>query len=145
MHIQPDVHLVRHDETYRQTFNIRRTLVGNKLKPHITTTTLDNHYNDVIMSTMASQITSFTIVYSTVYSRHRSKKTSKLRVTVKMLPFDDVIMILVATTTDRRHCPVKYVLTSSDSLDNNKSIDCTRLHNLSSSVIVDRKRCNVLQ
>ena len=40
-----------------------------------------NHYNDVIMSTMASQITSIGIVYSTVYSRLRSKKTSKLRVT----------------------------------------------------------------
>ena len=39
------------------------------------------HYNDVIMSTMASQITSPTIVYSTVYSRRRSKKTWKLRVT----------------------------------------------------------------
>ena len=39
------------------------------------------HYNDVIMSAMASQITSLTIVYSTVYSRRRSKKTSKLRVT----------------------------------------------------------------
>ena len=39
------------------------------------------HYNDVIMSTMASQITSLTIVYSTIHSRHRSKKTSKLRVT----------------------------------------------------------------
>ena len=33
------------------------------------------------MDLMASQITSLTIVYSTVYSRHRSKKTSKLRVT----------------------------------------------------------------
>ena len=32
-------------------------------------------------SAMASQITSLTIVYSTVYSRRRSKKTSKLRVT----------------------------------------------------------------
>ena len=32
------------------------------------------HYNDVIMSTMASQITSLTIVYSTVYSRRSSKK-----------------------------------------------------------------------
>ena len=32
------------------------------------------------MSAMASQITSLTIVYSTVYSRSRSKKTSKLRV-----------------------------------------------------------------
>ena len=39
------------------------------------------HYNDVTMREMASQITSLTIVYSTVYSRRRSKKTSKLRVT----------------------------------------------------------------
>ena len=38
-------------------------------------------YNDVIMSTMASQITSPMIVYSTVYSRRCSKKTSKFRVT----------------------------------------------------------------
>ena len=33
------------------------------------------------MSTMASQINTLMIVYSTVYSRGRSKKTSKLRVT----------------------------------------------------------------
>ena len=39
------------------------------------------HYNDVIMNPMTSQITSLTIVYSTVYSKRRSKKTSKLRVT----------------------------------------------------------------
>ena len=39
------------------------------------------HYNDVIMSAMAFQITSLTINYSTVYSTRRSKKTSKLRVT----------------------------------------------------------------
>ena len=38
------------------------------------------HYNDVMMSALASQITSLTIVYSTVYSRRRSKKTSKIRV-----------------------------------------------------------------
>ena len=38
------------------------------------------YYNDVIMNAMASQITSVTIVYSTVYSRRRSKKMSKLRV-----------------------------------------------------------------
>ena len=38
-------------------------------------------YNDVIMSAMASQITSLTIVYSSVNSRRISKKTSKLRVT----------------------------------------------------------------
>ena len=73
-------------------------------------------HNDVIRSAMASQITSLTIVYSTIYSRRRSKKTSKLRVTglcegnspvtgefpaqrapitQKMFPFDDVIMKLV--------------------------------------------------
>ena len=37
------------------------------------------HYNGVIMSAMASQITSLTIVFSIVYCR--SKKASKLRVT----------------------------------------------------------------
>ena len=40
-----------------------------------------SHYNDVIMSAIAPQITNLTIVYSNVYSRRRSKKTSKLRVT----------------------------------------------------------------
>ena len=44
-------------------------------------TAMNFHYNDVIMSAMVSQITSFTIVYSTLYSRRRSKKPSKLSVT----------------------------------------------------------------
>ena len=39
------------------------------------------HYNGVIMSAMASPIASLAIVFSTVYFRRRSKKTSKLRVT----------------------------------------------------------------
>ena len=39
------------------------------------------HCNDVIMRAMASQITSLAIVYSTIYFRCWSKKTSKLRVT----------------------------------------------------------------
>ena len=39
------------------------------------------HYNDVIMGAMASQITSLTIVYSSVLFGRRSRKTSKLRVT----------------------------------------------------------------
>ena len=67
------------------------------------------------MSAMASEITSLTIVYSTTYSRRRSKKTSKLRVTGlvrrihwwlvnsphkgpvtrKMFPIDDVIMLMI--------------------------------------------------
>ena len=62
------------------------------------------HYNDVIMSVMASQITSLTTVYSTVYSTHRSVSRAfvsprspvnsphKSPVTRKMFPFDDVIM-----------------------------------------------------
>ena len=70
------------------------------------------HYTDVIMGTIASHITSLTIVYSTVYSDadHRKHQNSALQaflrgirrrpvnsshkwsVTRKMLPFDDVIM-----------------------------------------------------
>ena len=70
------------------------------------------HYADVMMDTMASQITSLTIVYSTVYSdidqrKHQSSASlafvggihrwpvnslHKWPVTWKMFPFDDVIM-----------------------------------------------------
>ena len=73
----------------------------------------NNHYNDVIIGTISSQITSLTIVYSTVYSDadqtkyqssaslafvrgiHRRPLNSphKWPVTRKMFPFDDVIMI----------------------------------------------------
>ena len=65
---------------------------------------IDYHYSDVIMSAMASQITSLTIVYSTVYSGadqlafvrgiHRLPVNSphKEPVTRKRVPFDDVIM-----------------------------------------------------
>ena len=71
------------------------------------------HHNDVIMSTMASQITSRTIVYSTAYSgavqrKHQSSTSlafvwgihrwpvnspHKVPVKRKMFPFDDVIMV----------------------------------------------------
>ena len=77
------------------------------------------HYNDRIMSAMASQITSLVIVYSSVYSGadqrkhqssswlafvrgiHRSPVNSlhKGPVTRKMFPFDDVIMAI---------CSIKY-------------------------------------
>ena len=70
------------------------------------------HYSDAIMGTTASQITSLTIVYSTVYSdadqrKHQSSASldfvlgihrgpvnspHKRPVTRKMFPFDDVIM-----------------------------------------------------
>ena len=72
------------------------------------------HYGDVIMSTIASQITNLTIVYSIVYSdvdqrKHQSSASlafvrgihrapvnspHKWPVTRKMFPFDDVIMSL---------------------------------------------------
>ena len=71
-----------------------------------------SHYSDVIMSAMASQIISLTIVYSTVCSgadqmKHQSSASLafvmgihlwpvnspyKGPVTSKMFPFDDVIM-----------------------------------------------------
>ena len=71
------------------------------------------HYSDVIMGTIASQITSPTIVYSTVYSgadRRKHQSTASLAcvrgihwslvnsphkwpVMQKMFPFDDIIMI----------------------------------------------------
>ena len=74
---------------------------------------IQNHYSDVIMGSKASQITSLTTVYSSVYSdtdqrKHQSSASlafvqgihhglvnspHKWPVTRKMLPFDDVIMI----------------------------------------------------
>ena len=85
------------------------------------------HYDDVITGTMASQITSLTIVYSTVYSgadqrKHQSSASlafvrgihrgpvnspHKWPVMRKMFPFDDVIMnyeIHVSTCSARITC-----------------------------------------
>ena len=76
------------------------------------------HYDDVTLSAMASQITSLTIVYSTVYSgadqsKHQSSASlafvwgihrgpvnspHKWPVTRKMFPFDDVIMFVKAAS-----------------------------------------------
>ena len=73
-----------------------------------------HHYNDAAMSSMASQITSLTIVYSTVYSdadqrKHQSSASlafvreihrwpvnspHKWPVTRKKFPFDDVIITM---------------------------------------------------
>ena len=73
------------------------------------------HYNDVIMGVIASQITSLTVVFSTVYSdadqrKHQSSASlafvrgihrgpvnspHKWPVTRKMFPFHDVIMVTV--------------------------------------------------
>ena len=90
------------------------------LAMYLITTSL-YHYNDVIMSMMASQITSLTIVYSTVYSgpdqrKHESSASlasvwgihrwlvnspHKGPVMRKMFPFDDIIMILLWLATDQ--------------------------------------------
>ena len=56
-----------------------------------------HHYDDVIMSLMASQITSLSIVYSTDYSRTDQRKKrwiphTKGPVTWRMVPFDNVIV-----------------------------------------------------
>ena len=81
------------------------------------------HYGDVTMGAIASQITSLTIVYSTVYSdadqrKHQSSASlafewgihrgpvnspHKWPVTRKMFPFDDVIMIMEIPALVRRH------------------------------------------
>ena len=85
--------------------------------------TMHDHYNDVIMGAIASQITRLTIVYSIVYSdadqrKHQSSASlafvwgihrgpvnspHKWPVMRKMFPFDDVIMMLL----DLHHVRVK--------------------------------------
>ena len=87
-----------------------------------------SHYNDAITGAIASQITSFTIVYSTVYSvteqrKHQSsaslayvrgihrwpvKSPHKGPVTRKMFSFDDVIITLWFPVDSRN--PITHVL-----------------------------------
>ena len=94
------------------------------------------HYSDVIMGAMASQITSLTIVYSTMFSRAGQEKHQspvslafvrgihwwpvnslhKWPVTPKIFPFDDVIMdwihivkiYMPVMTYSRPTCPLVY-------------------------------------
>ena len=90
------------------------------------------HYDDVIMDSIASQITSLTIVYSTVHSgtnqrKHQSSASlafvweihrwpvnfpHKWPVTRKMFPFDDVFMLSKPATKDGEtylSCEIKTV------------------------------------
>ena len=87
-----------------------------------------HHYGDVIMGTMASQITSLTIVYSTVYSgadqrKHQSSaslvfargihrgpvnSSHKWLVTRKMFPFDDVIVTMLFVPVSTEMKPRRY-------------------------------------
>ena len=95
--------------------------------------TKELHYNDVIMSKIASQVTSLTSVYSTVYSnadqrKHQSSTSlafvqgiprrpgnslHKWPVTRKMFPFDDVIMNCQALTVKYECfiCLLSYIAT----------------------------------
>ena len=61
------------------------------------------HFGDVIMGTVESQITSLTVVYSTVYSDADQRKPvnspHRWPVTREMFPFDDVIMWSKITDT----------------------------------------------
>ena len=91
----------------------------------------NDYYNEVLMATIASQITSLAIVYSTIYSdadqrKHQSSASlafvrgihrgpvnspHKWPVTRKMFPFDDVIM----TTVPFKHteqCNYYYIIES---------------------------------
>ena len=88
------------------------------------------HYSDVIMDSIASQITSLTIVYSTIYSdadqrKHQSSASlafvrgihrgpvnspHKWPVTRKMFPFDDVIMSI--HSKDKSHHFLNFICLS---------------------------------
>ena len=92
------------------------------LQYNVSSVPATSHYYDVIMDTIAYQITSLTIVCSTVYSdadqrKHQSSSSlafvrgihrgpvnspHKGPVTRKMLPFDDVIMSQDACIYDRQ-------------------------------------------
>ena len=102
------------------------------------------HYGDVIMSAMASQVTSITIVYSTVYSgadqrKHQSSTSlafvrgihqwpmnspHKGPVTRKMFPFDDVITI--RKISDRRIAHN----THKESMHTDHAFGCVSLRNV---------------
>ena len=99
------IHFVWVEAQYERKDKSSRIYAATHQGTHI------GHYIDVIMTTMASQITSFTVVYSIVYSDADQKKhqssaplafvwgihrgpgnsTHQWAVTQKMFPFDDVI------------------------------------------------------
>ena len=86
---------------------------SNALDSALDASLMSLHYDDVIMTMLASQITSLTVVYSIVYSGVNQRKHQrsaslafvreihrgpvnfphKWPVTRKMFPFDDVIML----------------------------------------------------
>ena len=100
-HCRDNVHHINHVKALKfKKKSDCTTILGKSLQ----------HYNDVIMGSMASQITSLTIVHSAVYSDKKKHQSSaslafvrgihwgpvnsphKWPVTRKMFPFGDVIV-----------------------------------------------------
>ena len=110
---------------HKEQFAVLKTLHKRWFSSLISLTRLA-HYDDVIMTMLASQIISLTVVYSIVYSgvnqrKHQSSASlafvreihrgpvnfpHKWPVTRKMFPFDDVIMMWVGSW--RYGCPVAW-------------------------------------
>ena len=104
-------------------YSSAKHLIIKSFLPYLNGCDATFHYTDVIMSTKASQITSLTIVYSTVYSgadqrKHQSSASlafvrgihrwpvnsqHKRPVTRKIFPFDDVIMCQLGGLLLRKH------------------------------------------
>ena len=104
---QEESHVSKDTHHYRDIIMSTTHILSNQL---LDTT----HYNDVVMGGIASQITSLTIVYSTIHSgavqrKHQSSaplafvmrihrwalnSSPKGPVTREMFPFDDVIMLI---------------------------------------------------
>ena len=105
-----------------------------------------DHYDDVIMTMLASQITCLTVVYSIVYSgvnqrKHQSSASlafvweihrgpvnfpHKWPVTRKMFPFDDVIM------TSLFYCapPLYFVYSKADKATSSSTLKVQRLYTI---------------
>ena len=130
-----DIWLIYHIGAHWGKRNISRVYSTGQCLYWSTYREVFHHYNDVIMSTIASQITSLTIVYSTVCSgtdqrKHQSSASlafvrvihrgpvnspHKGPVTRKMFPFDDVIMTVVRAQQNVfpfLHLPILDTITS---------------------------------
>ena len=126
-----------------------------------------SHYSGVIMSAMASQITSLTIVYSTVYSgadqrEHQSSASlafvrgihrwsvnspHKRPVTRKMFPFDDIIMNICSSAEKHRWKITVWSEYTRNQPNRNKRVSQTRSANFCFAclvIFVHRKSSNTL-
>ena len=115
-----------------------------------------SHYDDVTMSLRSSQITSLTIIYSTVYSgadqrKHQSPASltfvrgiqrgpvnspHKWPVTRQMFPFDYVIMLLFQMT-----CPVALLYREQTAATSRRLVKNCSHHNF--SFLSDHLSCDV--